>query len=113
MFKGILQRRGGAFRFFREGFHRRESSDVYSLDARHIRALSIQYRHKYVAKIKSQEPVGIDLICGNAAHVVLQGVLDTYRRTGNHPGDLEARIENALVSSATHRTAPGRMTSNE
>src|SRR4051812_40190309 len=66
----------------------------------------LQYRHKYVSKIKGVEPCGIDLICGNAAHVVLQGILDVYRRTGSHPDGLVERIENALTSSRYPQDGP-------
>src|SRR5829696_5382632 len=57
-----------------------------------------QYRRKYVDKMRVPEPFSPDLACGNAAHTVLHGVLEVYRRTGGYPINLRERVEDALPS---------------
>jgi hypothetical protein len=58
-----------------------------------------QYLRKYVEKTGSTQAIGHDLACGTAAHTVLHGVLDTYRRTGGYPINLRERVEYALLGS--------------
>jgi RecB family exonuclease len=55
-----------------------------------------QYEQKYVQKNKVAEPFNSALACGNAAHSVLAGVLEVYRRTGGLPIDLRERVEREL-----------------
>jgi hypothetical protein len=57
-----------------------------------------QYFLKYVQKLKVPETFSPDLACGNAAHTVLHGVLDVYRKTGGYPINLRERVEDALPS---------------
>jgi len=58
-----------------------------------------QFRRKYVDKQKAPQDFSRDLACGNAAHAVLQGVFEVYRRTGGYPINLRERVEAALPSA--------------
>jgi hypothetical protein len=49
-----------------------------------------------VQKRKVPETFSPDLACGNAAHTVLHGLLDVYRRTGGYSINLRERVEDAL-----------------
>ena len=73
-----------------------------------------QYRHKYLDKWYAPQPFNRDLACGTAAHAVLHGVMDVYRRTGGYPIDLRERVEDALptrrsADSADWATDVGRV----
>jgi hypothetical protein len=57
-----------------------------------------QFRRRYVEKHKTPQDFSSDLACGNAAHTVLQGVFEIYRRTGGYPINLRERVEAALPS---------------
>ncbi len=55
-----------------------------------------QFRRKYVEKQKAPQDFNRDFSCGTAAHAVLHGVFEVYRRTGGYPVNLRERAENAL-----------------
>jgi hypothetical protein len=69
----------------------------------------LQFRRKYVEKQKPPQPFSRDFACGIAAHEVLHGVMEVYRRTGGYPIDLRRRAEDALpdapYSDAADRAA--------
>jgi hypothetical protein len=58
-----------------------------------------QFRRRYVEKQKAPQDFSSDLACGNAAHTVLQGIFEVYRRTGGYPINLHERVEAALPSA--------------
>jgi hypothetical protein len=58
-----------------------------------------QFHLRYVEKTTSPQSFSPDLACANAAHAVLHGVFDVYRRTGGYPINLRERVEDALPSA--------------